>query len=184
MKKLLIPIIAVLFLLFSSCDEIDELTEIEVDVDLETSEMIISPPVAKKSTNDEVGYDYYVTDYIIVDDIEELEGYSEQIESIVIDNVEVKIISVSEDNTFTRAGTYIRIGTSGLIAKDVLDEDVELTVDYTFQLSDEFKTKLEENINTVDLFYDLNFELGGTLSNDATVTCIIIIKSKFNIDLN
>ena len=175
MKKLFAPLLA-LFLIISlgSCEKIKELADVDFDANLETPNMTITPPSGK--TIDSPGYEFIVSNKINPLANTDIKQYLNKIKEWEIHSIEVEIVSVSENNTYLKAGTKLEMKSSKHTATTTFEEDTPIQEGYTYVVPSSIHSQVEKILNDKEEF-DVTFT--GGLNNNATV----IMKVKIDVTI-
>ena len=165
-----------LFLVVSlgSCDKINELADVDFDANLETPNMTITPPLTK--TLGDPGYEFMVSNKIIPLSDPDIEKYLDKIKNWDIKSIEVIVVSVSENNTFLKAGTKLGMKSSKHSALIPFDEDTPIQQGFKYTVPASEHSEVEIILNDKEEF-EVTFT--GGLNNKATV----VMKVKIDVTI-
>ena len=172
MKKLIYPILSILFLSLGSCDKAKDLADVEFDAQLTTPEMTIAPSHSKKSG--ETGYDFSTTETINPLSNADIKEYLDKIQNWDINSVEIIVVSVSKAGTHLTAGTELEMKSDSNTSTLKFENDTPIEVGTTYDLPTEIYKGVESILNEKKEF---TVSLTGGLNNDA------IVVFKVNIDV-
>ncbi|MCK5782697.1 MAG: hypothetical protein KAH10_08910 [Flavobacteriales bacterium] len=172
MKKVLLPLVAVLLLSFTSCDNIKSLADVSFDVNLTTPEMTITPPIEKVMGKN--GYTFELEETIDPTINSDIKKYLKKIKKWDIQSLQIEFVSVSEEGTKFDKGTLVEFKGSGVSATLTFDDELEIKKGATIDVPSEFFDNFEKILETNNKF---DVKIKGGTNNYAT------IKVKVNIDV-
>ncbi|MCK5907357.1 MAG: hypothetical protein KAG37_07190, partial [Flavobacteriales bacterium] len=147
MKKLLIPLVTVLFLSFTSCDSIESLADIDFDADLSTPTMTIAPPKVIGKTLGDGGYNF--SEHSTIDPISDpdIKKYLDKIKKWDIKSMQIDFTSVSKEGSKLDPGTIVEFKGSRTTATLSFPDGLDIHQGYIYDVSPDFYNNVEKILN-------------------------------------
>lgn len=169
MRKIIYPLLTVLFLSFSSCDELDDITDITFDTTIESSNMTISDPLTKDFME---AYSFDVSTDIDLSSNSQIDKYLDKIKDWDINSMTINIVSVTLPDTEFVAGTSLTISNSMTTASTVFESAYPIEAGVSIDVPEDFIYSVEEILDDKESF---KLTLNGGLNNSATVVFNVVM---------